>query len=100
MAPFRVEGMRVTFRASVRPRAARDRLRLDQTGRLRLEIRAVPSEGAANRAIIKFLAKGLHVPQDSIEIAMGGKARQKLIRVVGHPPYIITDRLMDLALQQ
>ena len=100
MAAFRVEGMRVTFRASVKPRATRDRLRLDHTGRLRLEVRAAPSEGAANQAIIRFLAKGLHVSQDSIEIAMGGKSRQKLIRVVGHPPYAITDRLMELALEQ
>jgi uncharacterized protein len=99
MAAFRVEGMRVTFRVNVKPRASRDRLRVDHTGRLRFEIRAAPSDGAANLAIIKFLAKGLHVSQDSIEIAMGGKSRQKLIRVVGHPPYVITDRLMELALE-
>ena len=40
MAPFRVEGMRVTFRVSVKPRSQRDRLRFDHTGKLRLEIRA------------------------------------------------------------
>ena len=96
-APFRVEGTRVTFRLNVKPRASTDRLSLDHTGRLRLEIRALPSEGEANAAIIKFLARRLKVPQDSIEIAMGGKSRQKLIRVTGHPPYTITDKLMALA---
>jgi uncharacterized protein YggU (UPF0235/DUF167 family) len=97
MAPFRVEGMRVTFRVSVKPRAAHDRLRFDHTGRLRLEIRAAPSDGDANLAITRFFAKRLRVPQDSIEIAFGTRSRQKLIRVVGHPPYQITDRLMELA---
>lgn len=97
MAPFRVEGMRVTFHLSVKPRAARERLRLDHTGRLHLEVRAAPSDGDANLAIIRFLSKRLRVPQDSIEIAFGGKSRNKLIRVVGHPPYQITDRLMELA---
>ena len=98
-APFRVEGLRVTFRLTVKPRASADRLRLDNAGRLRLEIRAQPSDGEANAAIIKFLAKHLKVRQASIEIAMGDKSRQKLIRVLGHPPYTITDKLMALACQ-
>jgi uncharacterized protein len=98
-APFRVEGMRVTFRVHVKPSASADRLRLDHAGRLRLEIRALPSDGEANAAIVKFLARRLKVSQDSIEIAMGGKSRQKLIRVLGHPPYTITDKLMALAVE-
>jgi len=98
-APFRVEGMRVTFHLTVKPRASTDRLRLDRTGRLRLEIRALPSDGEANAAIVKFLARRLKVTQDSIEIALGGKSRQKLIRVLGYPPYEITDKLMALAVE-
>lgn len=97
MAAFRVEGMRVTFHATVKPRAPRDRLRVDHTGRLRFEVRAAPVEGEANRALIRFLARRLRIPQDSIEIAMGAKSRQKVIRVLGHPPYLITDRIMGLA---
>jgi uncharacterized protein len=98
-APFRVEGTRVTFHLSVKPRASVDRLRLDHTGRLRLEIRAVPADGEANAAIIRFLARRLKVPQDSIEIAMGGKSRQKVIRIVGYAPYEITDKLIAIALE-
>jgi len=97
VSPFRVEGLRVTFRVNVKPRASRDRLRMDHMGRLRLEIREAPVDGSANAAIVRFLARSLHVPQDSVEIAMGGKSRQKLVRVVGHPPYVITDRLMAMA---
>jgi uncharacterized protein (TIGR00251 family) len=97
-APFRVEGTRVTFHLNVKPRASVDRLSLDRAGRLRLEIRAAPSDGEANAAIIRFFAKRLKLPQDSIEIAMGGKSRQKLIRIVGHLPYEITDKLMALAM--
>jgi uncharacterized protein len=100
MPAFRVEGMRVTFRASVKPRASRDRLRIDGAGRLRLETRAANEDGKANAALIRFLAKGLRVPQNSIEIAMGAHSREKLFRVTGHPPYAITDRLMEIALEK
>ena len=100
MPAFRVEGMRVTFRAAVKPRASRDRLRIDSAGRLRLEVRAAPSDGDANAAIIKFLAQRLRIPQNSIDIAMGGHSRQKLLRITGHPPYAITDRLMEIALEK
>jgi uncharacterized protein len=98
-APFRVEGTRVTFHLSVKPRASVDRLRLDQTGRLRLEIRAAPTDGEANAALIRFLARRLKVPQDSIGIAMGEKSRHKLIRIVGHAPGEITEKLMALAME-
>ncbi|HUI41197.1 MAG TPA: DUF167 domain-containing protein [Terriglobia bacterium] len=100
MSPFRVEGMRVTFRATVKPRASRDRLRIDSAGNLRLEVRAAPVDGNANAALIKFLAQRLRVPQNSIEIAMGSRSRQKLFRITGHPPYVITDRLMKIALEK
>jgi uncharacterized protein YggU (UPF0235/DUF167 family) len=97
MAAFRVEGMRVTFHLKVKPRASRDRLRIDQAGHLHLDLRASPVDGAANLALIRFLARRLRVPQDSIAIAVGSKAREKVIRVEGHPPYMITDRVMAAA---
>lgn len=97
MAAFRVEGMRVTFHLRVKPRASRDRLRVDHAGRLHLDLQASPVDGEANLALIRFLARRLRVPRDSIAIAVGSKGRDKVIRVEGHPPYMITDRLMAAA---
>ena len=97
MAAFRVEGMRVTFHLRVKPRASRDRLRVDHAGHLHLDLQASPVDGEANLALIRFLARRLRVPRDSIAIAVGSKGRDKVIRVEGHPPYMITDRLMAAA---
>lgn len=97
MAVFRVEGLRITFRATVKSRARRDIMRVDNAGRVHIELRAEPSKGRANDALVRFLSKGLRVPQDSIDIAFGTKSRSKLIRITGHLPPTITDRLMALA---
>lgn len=50
-------------------------------GREELEIRvaAAPSDGEANAAIIKLLAKELGVPKGSIEIVSGATSRHKRI---------------------
>jgi uncharacterized protein YggU (UPF0235/DUF167 family) len=98
MPPFRIEGLRVTFHAKVRPRAARDRLHIDSTGRIRIDLRAAPADGEANEALVRFLAKGLRLSQDAIDIAWGLNARQKLVRITGYPPPLVTDRLMALSL--
>jgi uncharacterized protein YggU (UPF0235/DUF167 family) len=40
-------------------------------------------EGQANEACVHFFARALRLPQASIEILSGQKARRKLLRVTG-----------------
>jgi uncharacterized protein (TIGR00251 family) len=55
--------------------------RSDADGREELEIRvsAAPTDGEANAAVIKLLAKKLGIPRSSIEIVSGESSRHKRI---------------------
>ncbi|MCF2514415.1 DUF167 domain-containing protein [Sphingomonas sp. G124] len=55
--------------------------RKDADGREELEIRvsAAPTDGEANAAVIKLLAKKLGIPRSSIEIVSGESSRHKRI---------------------
>jgi uncharacterized protein (TIGR00251 family) len=45
--------------------------------RMKLSVQAPPVEGAANEAVIEFLAKTLKTPKRSIHILSGETSRQK-----------------------
>jgi uncharacterized protein len=83
MPEFKIEGESVSFWLRVKPRAVRERLTVDGSGELRLELHAPPTEGQANEACIKFLARALHLPQACVVIVSGQRARRKLLRVSG-----------------
>ncbi|MGO8816956.1 MAG: DUF167 domain-containing protein [Terriglobia bacterium] len=86
MPEFKIEGESVNFWLRVKPRATRERLTVDASGELRLELHAPATEGKANEACIHFLARALRLPQASVEILSGQKARRKLLRVKGRSP--------------
>lgn len=52
---------------------------------LQAKVRAVPEDGAANRALEKLIAAWIGVPKGSVEIAAGGKSRLKTVLVRGAP---------------
>jgi uncharacterized protein len=55
--------------------------------------RAPPVEGAANKALVKLLAKILEVPECDIEIVTGHTGRQKVVSVTGLPAHELEIRL-------
>ena len=55
-------------------------------GVLCLKITAPPVEGAANEAIIKFLAKELKIKKSQITLAKGEKSREKRFELTGISP--------------
>jgi uncharacterized protein (TIGR00251 family) len=68
----------------VTPRAAKPGIggwRAGPDGREELEVRvsAAPTDGEANAAVVKLLAKELGMPKGSIEIASGKTSRHKRI---------------------
>jgi len=56
---------------------------------LKARVRAAPSEGEANAALGKLLAKAVGVPPSNIAIAAGASARIKRVIVAGHGPTLI-----------
>jgi uncharacterized protein len=73
----------VTFAVRVVPRSSRNRVVGVEGGALKIKLTAPPVEGAANAALIEFVAEWLGVKRSAVSIASGDKARNKLVRVNG-----------------
>jgi len=72
----------------VTPKGGRDAVdgwALDAEGRpyLKVRVSAVAAEGAANAALIAFLAKTLKRPKSALRIVSGESARVKMVEVEG-----------------
>ena len=73
----------VTFDVRVVPRASRSELRGVIDGALKVSLSAPPVDGAANAALIEFLAELLSVQRRAVEIQHGLQSKRKVVRVSG-----------------
>jgi uncharacterized protein (TIGR00251 family) len=83
MVDFQISGASVSFWLKVKPRASHERLILDASEELRLDLHAAPTEGQANEACVRFFSRSLCLPQACVAILAGEKSRRKLIRITG-----------------
>jgi uncharacterized protein YggU (UPF0235/DUF167 family) len=89
--PWRVDAGGVTIAVRVTPRGGRDAIEGIETlsdGRsvLKVRVRAAPSEGEANEATIRLLARVLEVPPRAVTLGAGATARVKRLVVAGDGP--------------
>ena len=56
---------------------------------LKARVRAAPSEGEANTALLRLLAKAVGVPPRDVALAAGATARIKRLIIAGDPPTLI-----------
>lgn len=73
----------LTFAVRVVPRASRSEIAGEYNGALRVRIAAPPVEGAANRELIRLLAKTFKLPANAIAIVSGVGSKSKIVRVQG-----------------
>ena len=73
------------LRVRVQPRASKTEITgLDETGVVRIRLKAPPVDGAANKELLKFLGKHvLGLPPSSLRITSGQSSRDKSIEVPG-----------------
>ena len=64
-------------------------------GTIKIRITAPPVEGAANRAVIEFLAKILDIAPSRIEIIAGLTSRDKLISIFDLTPEEVHERIVS-----
>lgn len=50
---------------------------------LKLRVAAPPVDGAANEAVVRFLAERLGVPRSAVRVEAGATGRSKVIAVAG-----------------
>jgi hypothetical protein len=67
----------------VTPRAKREEVVGERAGLLSIKLTAAPVKGAANKALVAFLAEKLDLPRGALAIIGGATSREKRVRIVG-----------------
>lgn len=73
----------VRLHLRVQPRASRNEVSGRLGYELKIRLAAPPVDGAANDALVRFLAQALGVPRASVSIVAGGSSRSKVVEVRG-----------------
>jgi uncharacterized protein (TIGR00251 family) len=89
----RAEEGGVTLGVRIQPRASKNSMVRLEDGTLKIRLTAPPVDGAANEALVAFLAHTFGVARSQVEILSGHTARQKVVRITG-----IDDRGMQRVL--
>jgi uncharacterized protein (TIGR00251 family) len=76
-------GGRVRFSVRVQPRASKTELSGIHGEALKIRLSAPPVDGAANAALVEFLAKLFAVPRRDVMILAGESSRLKIIEIEG-----------------
>jgi uncharacterized protein len=83
----------VLVQIRVIPRARRTELAGRRGGAILVRLAAPPVDGAANDALIAFLAERLEIPRRQIALARGATTRDKTVAIDGLSPAEIARRL-------
>jgi uncharacterized protein (TIGR00251 family) len=83
----------VRVRVRIQPKAARNSIRIEADGRIRVAVTAPPVNDAANRMLVSFLASVMGVPKRTIRLVAGHKSREKVVEVKGLCAEVARDRL-------
>ena len=73
----------LTFSVRVVARASSSGIVGEYDGALRVRVAAPPVEGAANKELIKVLAKSFELPLKAVEIISGLNSKSKTVRIQG-----------------
>jgi hypothetical protein len=84
----------VTIKVYVVPRASSNKVVGAYNGAIKVALTAPPVEGAANKALIEFLAKLLGVSKGELQLASGETSRNKVVRVSGITAELALQKLL------
>ena len=73
----------ITLGVRIQPRASKNSMERLEDGTLKIRLTAPPVNGAANDALVRYLADSFGVPRSAVEILSGHTARQKVVRITG-----------------
>ncbi len=83
----------VVLKVQVQTRASRDEVVGPHGDSLKVRITAAPVAGAANKHLLKFLAKRLKIPQSQLSLKSGATSRAKSIAIEGISAEEVRQRL-------
>jgi uncharacterized protein (TIGR00251 family) len=73
----------VTLSIRIQPRASKNEIVALAGGGLKIRLTAPPVDGAANEALVKFLADTLSIPKSNVEIVSGHTSKNKIVKISG-----------------
>ena len=73
----------VSIHVRVTPRSSRNTVVGFEGGALKIKLTAPPVEGAANAALVAFVADWLGMRKNAVSIVRGEKSRTKIVRIEG-----------------
>ena len=73
----------ITLSIRIQPRASKNEIVTMESGGIKIRLTAPPVDGAANEALVKFLATTLSIPKSHVEIVSGHTSREKVVRITG-----------------
>jgi uncharacterized protein len=83
----------VRLRLRIQPRASRTEVAGLHGDAIRIRLAAPPVDGAANEALLKFLADKLSVPRSCVRLTAGKTSRSKVVTVTGIDVQHVTESL-------
>jgi uncharacterized protein YggU (UPF0235/DUF167 family) len=92
--PWTASASGLTLAVRLTPKGGRyavDGIEVLSNGRavLKARVRAAPSEGEANDALVRLMAKTLGVPPRDVALAAGETARVKRLTIAGDGPTLV-----------
>lgn len=75
------------------PRSSQNQIVGMEQGVLKIKLQAPPVEGAANEAVLKFLAKCLRKPKSTLTLVSGFQSRNKRVKIPGMKSTEVWDAL-------
>jgi uncharacterized protein (TIGR00251 family) len=67
----------------VQPGASKTQIAGMHDGLIKVRVAAPPVEGAANQALVEFLAKRLRIPKSRVRVVSGLTSRRKVLEIEG-----------------
>jgi uncharacterized protein (TIGR00251 family) len=67
----------------VQPRASRTIVAGEHDGAIKIRLAAPPVDGAANAALVEFIAERLGIAKSRVRVAAGQTSRRKVIEIDG-----------------
>jgi uncharacterized protein (TIGR00251 family) len=84
----------VRIRIHVQPRASTTEVSGLHGDAIKIRLHAPPVDGAANEALVRFLADRLDVPRGAVTLESGHTGRAKVVRVEGVTVKMVSARLV------
>lgn len=82
---YQVKSDKITLTCRVKPNARKSEILGINKDYLQVALQAPPVDGAANLALIKFLAKIFHLPSRDVLLLRGAKSRIKVVELPNDP---------------